>query len=211
MILHLRKKHTVVIGSLLFLVARTVVLAQDTSLEELLPGFKERAVVLNIVARVVEQDQQEIWNSFNSKVTIPGRPVGLKLVGANIVIAVQFTPYLKPNGNNVLVAQGQIWVNVPNKGIHYQTTMQTIPLEFGEQIYFFPLGRFDSQGEARIEIQLELHPYTADPSTNAGNGQTDRHGKVNPGGNGETAGESVKQGEGNQSDKSGSQGNEIPR
>lgn len=148
-----------VFGSFLFFVAGTA--AQELSLEELLPGLKERAVVLDIVARVVEKNQQEVWNSVNSKVTIPGRPVGLKLVGANIVIAVQFTPYLRQNGNNVLVAQGQIWVDIPNEGIRYQTTLQTIPLDFGEPIYFFPLGSVHAEDEAHIEIQLELHPYSS--------------------------------------------------
>ncbi|MDR0567609.1 MAG: hypothetical protein LBG87_00175 [Spirochaetaceae bacterium] len=138
--------------------------AQEFSLEELLPGLKERAVVLDIVARVVEKNQEEVWNSANSKITIPGRPVGLKLVGANIVIAVQFTPYLRENGVNMLVAQGQIWIDVPNEGIRYQTTLQTIPLEFGELIYFFPLGSVSAEkagGEARIEIQIQMHPYAA--------------------------------------------------
>jgi hypothetical protein len=65
-------------------------------------------------------------------------------------------------GHNMLVAQGQIWVNVPDEVIRYQTTMQTIPLEYGEQIYFFPLGRVDTQNEARIEIQLEIRPYAED-------------------------------------------------
>ncbi|MDR2257910.1 MAG: hypothetical protein LBE14_02035 [Treponema sp.] len=147
-------------GSIFFLAASAAVSAQEPSLEEMLPGLKDRAVVLEIVARVVEQNQREVWNSVNSKVTIPGRPVGLKLVGANVVVAVQFTPYLRRNGRNVLVAQCQIWVDVPNEGMSYQTTMQAIPLDFGEQIYFFPLGSVDSQNDARIEILLELKPYT---------------------------------------------------
>jgi hypothetical protein len=87
--------------------------------------------------------------------------VGLKLVGSNVVVQVQFTPY--PNfsapGNAVLVAQVQIWINIPDEGIRYQTTMQTIPLKYGEQIYFFPLGSMSTQDDARIEIQLELRPY----------------------------------------------------
>jgi hypothetical protein len=147
-----------------FLVFAASAAAQEFSLEELLPGLKDRAVVLDIIARVVEKNQEEVWNSVNSKVTIPGRPVGLKLVGANIVIVVQFTPYLRENGNNVLVAQGQIWVDIPNQGIRYQTTLQTIPLEFGEPIYFFPLGSVPgekTENEARIEIQLQMYPYTA--------------------------------------------------
>jgi hypothetical protein len=150
------------VGSLLLLNAAAGK-AQDLALEELLPGLKERAVVLNMIARVVEQNQREVWNSVNSKVTIPGRPVALKLVGANIVVVVQFTPYLRQNGNNLLVAQGQIWVDIPHEGIRYQTTIQTIPLEFGEQIYFFPLGSVNTENDAYIEIQLELHPYAEDP------------------------------------------------
>jgi hypothetical protein len=148
-----------IFGSILFLTARAVH-PQEPSLEELLPGIKDQALIMDIVARVVERDQQIVWNSTNSKVTIPGRPVGLKLVGTNIVVAVQFIPYFRRNGHNVLVAQGQIWMNIPNEGIRYHTTMQTIPLEFGEEIFFFPLGSVDGQDDARIEIKLVLHPYT---------------------------------------------------
>jgi hypothetical protein len=50
-------------------------------------------------------------------------------------------------------------VDIPNQGIRYLTTMETIPLEYGEQIYFFPLGSADNPDEVRIEIQVELHPY----------------------------------------------------
>jgi hypothetical protein len=147
-------------GGLLLLAAGAPVMGQEPGLEDLLPGLKDRAVVLDIVARVVEQNQEEVWNSVNSKVTIPGRPVGLKLVGANVVVAVQFTPYFHRNGRSMLVAQGQIWVNVPNEGIRYQTTLQTIPMDFGERVYFFPLGSASPQ-DAQIEIMLELRPYTA--------------------------------------------------
>jgi hypothetical protein len=158
-------------GGLLFLAAG--VSAQETPgtevpgtnapgvpLDGIMPGLRERAVVLNIIARIVEQDDEEIWNSSNSKATILGRPVSLKLIGENVVVYVQFTPYQQGNGRSLLVAQGQIWINVPNEGVRYQTTLQSIPLEFGEQVYFFPLGTVGSANEARIEIQLELRPYT---------------------------------------------------
>jgi hypothetical protein len=131
--------------------------AQELSLEEL-PGLKERAVVLNITTRVAE-NKQEVWNASNSKVTIPGRPVSIKLVGGNVVMAIQFTPYLREKGN-VLVTQGQIWVDIPNEGIRYKTTIQTIPINFGEQIYFFPLGADDgSANNPQIELRIELLRY----------------------------------------------------
>ena len=131
----------------------------ETPFEEL-PAFRERALIMRISSRIVEQNQQVVWNSENTRLTLPGRPVGIKLVGADLVVAVQFTPIMRQNSRHVLVAQGQIWINVPNEGISYRTTMQTIPLEWGEVIYFFPLGSVRSEDEASIEIQLTLEPYS---------------------------------------------------
>jgi hypothetical protein len=150
------------LGGLLFFASSPAINAQE--LEDLLPGLKERAVVIEITARVLEKNSLEIWNSTSSKVTIPGKAVGIKLIGANIVVVVQFTPYLRSDGNNILVAQGQTWVDVPNQGMRYQTTMQTIPLAFGEQVYFLPLGSSVNDDDAHIEILLELHPYISQPA-----------------------------------------------
>jgi len=142
--------------------------AQESPLLEL-PGLRERAMIMHIVSRIVEENQNVIWDSENTQVTIPGRPVGVKLLGEDLVVAVQFTPFLRANGQLTLVAQGQIWKNVPNEGISYQTTMQTIPLKFREQVYFFPLGSMEDPNEAHIEIQLVLEPYVENPSTNTRN------------------------------------------
>lgn len=131
----------------------------ESPLEELIPRFKGRAVVLDITARVIEQNQTVIWNEAHQKVTIPGRPVGLKLVGANVVVAAQFTPYFRRYGQKLLVAQGQIWMDVPNQGIRYHTSMQVIPMEFHEPIYFFPLGSASPDDQACIEVMLTMKPY----------------------------------------------------
>jgi hypothetical protein len=146
------------LGGILVFTALGAGFGQETSLEELLPELKERAIVLDIVSRVVEQNQQVIWNSVISKVTIPGRPVGIKMVGANVVMALQFTPFFRSRGRNILVAQGQIWVNVADEGMRYQTTLQSIPIEFGEPVFFFPLGSSASPGDAWRELQLESRP-----------------------------------------------------
>jgi hypothetical protein len=126
--------------------------------QELMPGLREQAIVINITTRI-EENSQEVWNATNSKVTIPGRPVSIRLVGGNVVMAIQFTPYLREKDRNILVAQGQIWLVIPNEGISYKTTMQTIPLKFGEQIYFFPLGSGIAAGNPRIELLIELQRY----------------------------------------------------
>jgi hypothetical protein len=143
----------------LILIGAGLAAQEDTSFQEVLPWLQDKAVVLDIDARVVEQDKVATWNESHTRVTIPGRPVGIKLAGANVVVAVQFTPFVRRQGQTVLVIQGQIWVDIPNQGITYQTTMQTVPLEFEEPVYFFPLGPVEHDEEACIEIMLTMRPY----------------------------------------------------
>jgi len=133
--------------------------AGDSVIQNLPPRVRGRAVVLEINARIVEQNQVVIWDESHRKTTFPGSPVGIKLVGANVVVIVQFTPYIRQRSQKFLVAQGQIWMETPNQGIRYQTSMQTIPLEFGEPVYFFPLGPARENDSASIEVMLIMHPY----------------------------------------------------
>ena len=145
--------------------------AQEVRIEELVPGTRDRAIIMDIAARVIEQNQEVVWNSEESRTTIPGRPVGVKLVGSNIAIEMQFTPYLRRGGQNILVAQGQIWINIPDKGISYHTVMQTIPVQFDEEIHFFPLGSAESRNEAVIEIQLVLRRFRHQQGSRSGEHQ----------------------------------------
>jgi len=119
---------------------------------------RRRSLVLDIDARVLDDEQTVIWNETSQKITIPGSPVGIQMVGSNIVLSVQFTPFIRRNGGNVLVAQGQIWINDPERGINYYTSIQTIPMEFNEPLYFFPLGA-SQQINSSIEIILTVNPY----------------------------------------------------
>jgi len=120
---------------------------------------RRRTLVLDISARVLDDEQAVIWDENNRKITIPGRPVGIQLVGSNIVVSVQFTPFIRRSSGSVLVAQGQIWITDPEKGVSYYTSIQTIPMEFNEPIYFFPLGA-SQQLSSTIEIILTVNPYS---------------------------------------------------
>jgi len=131
----------------------------DTPFQSIFPQFRSRALVMDISARIVEQNQTVIWNESCQKTTMPGRPVGIKLVGANLVVVAQFTPYIRRGVQKFLVAQGQIWMEVPNQGVRYYTSMQTISLEFGEPVYFFPLGPRKDGDAAGIEVMITLRPY----------------------------------------------------
>jgi len=115
-----------------------------------------RPLVLNIESRILGARKTVIWSENNSRVTIPGSPTGVQLVGANIIVSAQFTPFISSEGN-VLVAQGQIWI-AENDIVTYYTSIQTIPMEFGEKIYFFPLGSSENLNPS-IEIIITVTPY----------------------------------------------------
>jgi len=123
--------------------------------------IRRRGLVLDIDARVLGSNDAVLWRAVDRKTTISGNPVSIQLNGSNLLVAVQFTPYIRRSGN-VLAAQVQIWLNDPEKGVSYHTSIQTIPMELNEPIYFFPLGQ-TAQTEfaesSSIEIILTVNPY----------------------------------------------------
>jgi hypothetical protein len=127
------------------------------------PGLPRpsQSIVLCINVRVMENDRVETWTQSERQVTTPGRPVEIKILGANIAVVMQFTPYERMRGpirSNILVVQGQIWMETPDRGIRYHASMQTIPVRLGEPVYFFPLGPV-RDGAASIEMILTIHQY----------------------------------------------------
>jgi len=126
--------------------------------EGLFPRFADNALVLCINARIMEGDRAPSWNEARRKVTIPGQPVEIKLLGTNVVVAVLLTPYLRRDGSGFLVAHGQIWMETPDRGIRYHASMQTVPVSFGEPIHFFPLG--PARGDAAsIEVIVTMYRH----------------------------------------------------
>jgi len=142
----------------LFLAINAAVL-QAQEEEKPTPRVRGRAVVMDIDARILENGQVT-WNEKQQKITIPGRPVEIKLIGENLVIVVRFT-FIRNHGNGpkLLVAQGQIWIADPGQGVRYQASVQTIPLEFDETICYFPLGSQPENSASSIEVMLTLRQY----------------------------------------------------
>ena len=150
---------TLLLGGMLFIAVQSAVLAQRVSIEEV-PELWERAIVMHCISRIVENNENVVWDSTYSRVTLPGRPVAVQLVGANLVIIVQFTAFVRPFEQYVLLAHVQTWISIPSEGISYHTSLQTIPVELNEIVLFLPLGPTEDSDEARIEIQVVLESYT---------------------------------------------------
>jgi len=119
---------------------------------------RRQALVLEINSRVVQDGKNVVWSETNRKTSLSGIPVGVQVVGSNIVVVVQFTPYVRNDGN-ILVVQGQIWIAEPEKGVTYFTSIETVSMGFGEPIYFFPLGESQNLNPS-IEIIITVNPYS---------------------------------------------------
>ncbi|MDR0447398.1 MAG: hypothetical protein LBH07_01890 [Treponema sp.] len=145
---------------------------------------QELRLVLQINTKI-QENNKEIGNTFNSRVTIPGRPVEIKLVGDNLTIEVRFTPYLR-QGKYALVAQSQIWINVPNRGMSYKTNTHSIPIDFGEPILYFPLGSDSASDNPLIELQITMYRYGEEPNPAEG---SSRQPRPREGGRGTESGE----------------------
>jgi len=157
---------SIILAGFLCICAAGIIGAQEIQSTQTgtMQGLRGRALILDINARVLENENVVIWSESHQKTTFPGNPVGIQLVGSNVVVAVQFTPFIRRSGN-VLVAQGQIWISDPVRGVSYYTSIQTIPMEFGEPFYFFPLGTANSS----IELMITVNPFNEGTASEAEN------------------------------------------
>lgn len=122
-------------------------------------GLKDKALTVSIKAFVVQGGASPVWQSESTRFTMPGTPVSVKLVGANVIILVQVTPYEgSVKGALVLVTQGQVWVKRPSGELSYRTSVDTVSVHYGEKVIFFPLGRKDS-GETPMRLEIFVDRY----------------------------------------------------
>ena len=159
-------KKTLTFGILLCLFTGVLVTGQEQtepSIEEIL----KEALSIHIHANLSQDEQKVMWESEVNKLTIPGRPVTIHLKNQQAQLSVHFTPYRKNDGGLILVAQSEIWLvqeksETSAEGIRYYTSMKSIPLEFGETVLFFPLGKMDNltnPEKLHIEMAVMISPY----------------------------------------------------
>ena len=126
--------------------------------QDLPEGLKGEALEVRVHALVPAQDRAQnskaSWEEASVKYTVPGVPVGVKLLGTNLVIMTQVTPFDKGGGFLTLVAQGQIWVRSA-RGLSYRTTLETVDVAYDETVFFYPLG-IDTEGKAPLRIEITV-------------------------------------------------------
>jgi hypothetical protein len=139
--------------------------SQDLDLNEALETLLDQALEINIAARVYLPNQEPMLCVENSKLTtIPGRSVAIKLHGGNVIIRAVLTPYRNENNDLILVAQGQVWLtdNKIENAVQYLSSFDSIPINLGETIRFFPLGvseEITNTEYLNIELAIQIVPF----------------------------------------------------
>ena len=136
-----------------------------------MPELRRIALDITIESRVL-QNGVVVWSETNQKLSMQGSPVGVQLVGSNIIVVAQFTPYIRSNGS-VLAAQGQIWIAENENELTYYTSIETIPFELDEPIHYFPLGSEQLNPSIEIIVSINSHNEGRNPSGN-GNPRNNR-------------------------------------
>lgn len=135
--------------------------AQELELEEALRPILDKALQLNIIARVLPLGAEQEWKMQSSKLTIPGRSIAVKLLGENIRIFVVLTPYWQENGKLLLVAQGEVLLSeMAESEVKYLSAVKSIPISLGEKVLFFPLGVSQELRKSfNIQLEIEILSY----------------------------------------------------
>ena len=123
----------------------------------------EQVLCMNIAAKISEAGEDAVWKVENSKNTISGRSVSVKLVGDNIVVLADFTPYVDADSSIVLVAQAHVWISPQGgKPLEHFTALTSLPVRMGEKVVFFPLGvtsmKASSGNTYNIELEIRVLP-----------------------------------------------------
>lgn len=141
-------------------------------IDDILQAILDQAFTVSIIARVTENGRETVHTYELTQVTISGRAVRLRLEGGNLTIVAEITPVAAEDDSILLIAEGQIWLTAPqNEVIQYRTSLRSIPIELGETVVFYPLGRsnFDvedadgsetTEGRLNIELEIQIEPYT---------------------------------------------------
>jgi hypothetical protein len=88
--------------------------------------------------------------------TVPlSLPLDVKLMGSNVATLVQILP-LGLRGNTAdLLIQGQVWIKMPDGSVSFNTSVQTLAVNLGSRVFFYPLG-MDSKTGAPIALEIKV-------------------------------------------------------
>ncbi|MGO8695165.1 MAG: hypothetical protein ACLQMF_16005 [Rectinemataceae bacterium] len=144
--------------------------------QDLPESLRDRAMSIQIQAVIISPGankdgspalEQSSWHEEGAGLTVPGTPVGIKLVASNMVIFVQVTPFDREGGHLTLVVQGEVWLRKDDGGLSFRTTVDKVDVAYGETVFFYPLGAAP-KGKPSLRVAISVTKAGAAASGTAG-------------------------------------------
>lgn len=133
-----------------------VIPALSETIGDPLEYLGERKMLVSLSTRVVEGGKTNHWSLDNTHIAAFGETIRLKMKGENLIILTSITPYLMKLDTILLVARGEIFISSPGRGIRYYNTVKSLPVRFGERIFFLPLGGSPGSRHKFYNIEMEI-------------------------------------------------------
>ncbi len=123
----------------------------------------EQAYLFTIVLKVLDRDAAVTSTRQAVMMTLPGKPMGIKLDGRTIQGTIAFTIYAEKGKPTVCLAQAQLLVKAEqNQEGQWVTILKSIPFTLGEKFEFYPLGKDSFSGD-NILFELKIDRYQGQP------------------------------------------------
>jgi hypothetical protein len=135
-----------------------VIPPESGSLEAIPSALMSETLTVAIKATVGKRAGPPTWEAKETKYTIPGSSVSVKMIGTDVAILITVTPYKTKDGRLLLLAQGQVWYKEGESGLRYRTTVDTLSVQFGERVLFYPFG-IQADGESPLRVELVMDKY----------------------------------------------------
>jgi len=138
--------------------------SEDNSkeLQEALRYLQDKALEVQIHARLIGKDDENIWNTQSRKITVSGKSVSITLEGEDLTVKAHLIPFLNEGGAIFLVAKGEVWVQQSaSQEKKYYSTVKSLPIKPGESVIFFPTGVLMDTEENNIytiELEIQVEP-----------------------------------------------------
>lgn len=133
----------------------------DERKAEQLRELVERALEVRVEVNL-KQTSKVVWSNAESRYTVPGIGVSMRLEEENLLVKLQLTPYRKQGDLIYLLIQGQVWIRSEANGtLQNFSTAKGTTVRLGEALTFYPLGIPNNPDAAVLAVFITVKPLDA--------------------------------------------------
>ena len=121
----------------------------------------DQLLYVHIIVTMIPPGNKNAWTRQETRYTIPGKAVLVKIEGKTIKFDGSFVPFKMERKYN-LVAMSQIWIKTDDSDkMKFMSTFKMVTFSPGEKIFYYPLGLPTDEEKPfySIKIEIDIIPY----------------------------------------------------